>query len=285
MSKVQVEVVNQVRLVAAILAASEWPVYEQEQRGAHAVHPHAKATRHYASDYDDHPAGAFINTTLQNNTLNLADLFSTALRCNWPMFDPQEALPSAYTELPEHLADFYVDSAVAAFFWADHEALWAEAVADLKRIFATNQLADFLGKLAGDTLEQDIIVSPNLVYPALTPVVATTAGAIYLILPPPKAVGESPPWPYRDGADWVLAESCYQLLEQVLPTDLTAEQHTYLRHAATVVFLEQTQDEAAALFYMVRQQKENKLTDLPAIVEKVRNHVQNPTDALATIFA
>lgn len=285
MSNVQVEAVNQVRLVAAVLAGSDWPTHEQKQCGTHAVHPHAKATRQYALDYEDHPAGELINTALQNNTLDLTSLFATALRCDWPMFDPQEDLPDGYTDLPELLADYYVDSAIAAFFWADHEDLWQEAVADLRRIFATNQLADFLGKIAGSELARDITIVPNLVYPAVTPVVASTESTHYLILPPPKAVGESPPWPYRDGVDWVLAESCYQLLPQALPDGLTAEQTAYLRHAATVVFLEQAQDEPAALFYMVRQQKENKLTDLPAVVEKLRNHLANPTDSLTSIVA
>ncbi len=52
---------------------------------------------------------------------------------------------------------------------------------------------------------------PNLVFPALTPVVATAGDTLALLLPPPKAVGESPPWPFDEDPGWVVAIAAEQL--------------------------------------------------------------------------
>lgn len=277
-----VQMDNRIRLVAAALAASEWPAHEQATWGAHAVHPQAKATRHFLAEYGQHPAGTFINSLLSPN-FRASDLFSAAVRCQWPTFSPAEELSGRDTEWVHHLADFYVDTAIAAFFWAEHEAPWREAQSDLQRIFQNSQLANFLGQLTGRPLANQLIITPNLIYPALETIVASNATQDYLILPPPKAVGESPPWPYRDGADWVLAESCFQMSGRVLAHLAPAQRHP-LQHAATVIFLGQALDEAVARFYLLRAKKENKLPQLPEIVDRLRTHLINPQTTLTDLI-
>lgn len=283
MSKVNVQVVNRLRLVSAVLAGSEWPAYEQEQMGTHAVHPHAKATRHYVSDYADHPAVTTINALLPAG-LALSELFSTAVRCDWPMFEPQEPLPGRFSDgvWASQLGDFYVDTALAAFFWADQAAPWAEAENDLRRIFNSDSLYQLLGQLSGTPPAQDLVIMPNLNYPAMQAVVASNRDHIYLLLPPPKAVGESPPWPYRDGVDWVLAESCYQLSGFFLAENLARlapRQQALLRHAITITYLGQAQDEASALFYTIRCKTEDNLPEINAAVDVVRDYLTNPAGA------
>ena len=277
-----VQLDNRIRLVSAVLAASEWPVYEQTVYGAHAVHPQAKATRHFLAEYGQHPAGTFINTLLSQN-LVAGDLFSAAVRCQWPTFTPIEELSGRDNEWVHHLADFYVDTAIAAFFWAEHEAPWREAQTDLQRIFHNSQLTNFLGQLAGHPFPKQLIITPNLIYPALETIVASNTTHDYLILPPPKAVGESPPWPYRDGADWILAESCYQMSGRVL-AHLAPPHRQPLQHAATVLFLGQALDEAVARFYLIRTKKENKLPQLPQLVDKLRTHLTNPQTTLTELI-
>src|SRR5690606_8943726 len=110
------------------------------------------------------------------------------------------------------LHDFYNESDIAASFWAEHTAMWDEAEHDLRRAFSSNHLHRFLSSLRAEPLPPYIVIVPNLIYPATQTVVAAGQDSYYVIIPPPKAVGESPPWPYRDGLDWVLAESCYQLV-------------------------------------------------------------------------
>jgi hypothetical protein len=100
-------------------------------------------------------------------------------------------------------------------------------------------------------------------------------------------VGESPPWPYRDGLDWVLAESCYQLVSYVLRPAagaLAPEVWTLLCLAATIVFLEQGQDEAAALFYRVRREKEWGRARIGRAVEQVRAFLAEPQPQAHDLF-
>ncbi len=280
MSDVSIAIDNRVRLVAAVLAASRWPDHEQ-MITPHAVHTHAKMTRQYVSDFANHAATEAVNTMLENDQLALVDLFGAALRCSWPMLEASEPLPAAYTngEFLEQLADFYTDSAVAAFFWSDHNAVWQEAAQDLEQIFQNSRLPDFLSKLIGIDLTQNIIVVPNLVYPALQPIVANTAETLYLILPPPRAWGESPPWPYHEDAGWVMAQSCYALTETLLAGVLQSmddNQRALLRHAAVTLCLEETANEQEAMSYLVRSKKQYNLPDLPTIVEKMRTYLENP---------
>lgn len=289
MSEVVVRAESRVRLVSAVLAASHWPAYEQERSGTHAVHPHAKATRHYVQPFAAHPAVQTVNAALERG-VEPAALFSVAVRCQWPTFEPLEPLPAPFADgkWARQLHDFYVESALAASFWSEHTAVWTEAEHDLQQAFTSDRLCRFLGALRPGALLQHIVIVPNLVYPATQTLVAASQDAYYVIIPPPKAVGESPPWPYRDGLDWVLAESCYQLLSHVLrpaANELTPEAWTLLRLAATIVFLEQGQDEAA-LFYRLRREKEWGRARIVRAVEQVHAFLAEPqARSLLTRFA
>jgi hypothetical protein len=270
---------NRARLVAAVLAASQWPEREQAQE-RHAVHPHAKQTRQFLAEFTDHPAAQLVNQGL-NKGIPVADFFTAALRCHWPTFEPAEPLPPAFAagDWPAQLDHFYTDTAIAAFFWADHQPIWDEATNDLTRIFQNAPLPAFLGDLRGRPLEKEIVVVPNLTFPALRSVVADTAAAAYLILPLPKAYGESPPWPYREGVDWVLAESCLQLTTLFLSDQLAPaapDKATLLKQAAVVLFLEKATNEAEARAYLVRSKKQYHLPHLPTAVEHLRAHLANP---------
>jgi hypothetical protein len=279
-SEVTVSIDNRVRLVAAVLAAGRWPDHEQ-QLEPHAVHTHAKMTRQYVSDFSSHPAVSTLNELLESEQLVLTDLFSAVLRCSWPLLEPLEPLPPVYQDgvFVDQLADFYTNSAVAAFFWSDHKAVWEEAAQDLQNIFQNKSLPSFLDKLIGRPLPQAVTVIPNLVYPSLQPIAAPTQNTLYLILPPPRAFGESPPWPYHEDPGWILAQSCYALTEVLLAgplSELDGTQQKLLRHAAVTLCLEETLNQQESLSYLVRSKKQYNLPDLPAAVEKLKTHLQNP---------
>jgi hypothetical protein len=238
-------------------------------------------TRQYVSDFSSHPAAETINDLLENGELLLADLFEAALRSSWPLLEATEALPDAYTDgvFLEQLADFYTDSAVAAFFWSDHKAVWQEAARDLEQIFQKSKLPGFISQLLNRELTQNIVIVPNISYPALQAVVARTAETLYLILPPPRAWGESPPWPYNEDPGYVVAQSCYALAETVLADvlqPLDSSQQTQLYHAAVTLCLEETMNEQESLSYLVRSKKQHNLPDLPATVEKMRAYLEDP---------
>ncbi|MCA9935332.1 MAG: hypothetical protein H6662_07890 [Ardenticatenaceae bacterium] len=275
MSELMVMLDDRARLVTAVLAASQWPEQEQAQL-THAVHPHAKQTRQFVQPFAAHTAVQHVNTLLADGTA-VSELFAAALRCTWPDFAPQEPLPPATpAALPAALADFARQTAVPTQFWPHHTAAWDEAMSDLQAIFDTSLLADFVGRLAGRPLPKPLLISPNLVYPALSTVLVETAVALHLIIPPPKAVGESPPWPYSEGPDWVLAEAAQALIAHHLAAALDAapERRALLTHAAITLFLEEALGEADALAYMVRSKRQFSLPTLPLVVEDIRDALE-----------
>lgn len=279
MSDVDVTIDDRARLVAAVLAASDWPEREQAQE-PHAVHPHAKQTRRFVRPFSQHTAVTKTNQVLAENVA-VDLLFTAALRCTWPTFEPSEPLPPPLSdgEWVKALADFNRDTAVADAFWPTHEEQWAEARSDLVAIFRNSQLADFLGQLRDRPLARLIAIMPNLVYPALSPALADTKTTYFLIMPPPKAVGESPPWPFREDAGWVAAQAVQRLVGYLLAGTLaelgTVEQATFIQ-AATVLFLEQELDETESQAYLVRCTREFRLPELPEAVATLREYLAVP---------
>jgi hypothetical protein len=282
-SEVTVCLNDRARLVMALLAASDWP--EQEQaRERHAVHPHAKLTRHRLTAYADHRAVSFINEILLQGA-DVASFFAVAL---WGHGQEQpgvnhESSPFAANTWLQQLADFERDIDLSALLWREQQLEWDAAIADLQAIFHDNRLAEFAGHLCGRDLVQPIFVMPNLIYPALSSILVKTATSLYLVLPPPKAFGESRPWPYCEGIDWVLSESCRHVAAHFLADDLSKldeRQESLLLHAAATIFLEQVLNDGEALSYLVRTKKQHKLPELPAVTERLRLYLEAPDGRL-----
>ena len=259
---------NRARLLAAVLATSDWPALEQAQ-APHAVHTQSKLTKlaMTAAFPQPHPATAVVNTALASG-VGLGDLFTAALCA------PGEAIPA---RLPSHfaadLADCGRKAGLEAGLWAEQAAVWHEAIADLEAIFANTPLPRFLAKAMGRPLAKPVVIVPTLVYPMLNAVVAETAAALTLIIPPPKAWGESPPWPYRDGHDVVLAETCRELLHHLLADELRPlppREIELYKHAAATLFLEEALTDGEGLSYLVRTKRQFNLPELPAKVEALR---------------
>lgn len=272
MSELVVTIDERARLVTAVLAVSHWPGQEQAQL-THAVHPHAKQTRQFLAPFASHAAVLRTNEMLAAG-VPLGTLFAAALRASWPDFVPQEALPEGIpASCLVELADFARQTAVASHYWPQHNALWQEALNDLNGIFDARLLPDFIAHATGQPLRQTIHVLPNLLYPCLSSVLAETGVALYLLPPLPKAVGESPPWPYREGPDVTLAEAATQLLTHTLQDALATtgpDQRQLLLHAAITLFLEEALGEADAISYLVRIKRQFRLPSLPLVVEQLR---------------
>lgn len=90
---VVVAIDDRLRLLMTVLAGSVWPEWEQSFE-AHAVHPHAKQARRFASQFRQHPAVTGLNTLLEREVL-LSDLFAAVLGCSWPDFEIVGWLPDA----------------------------------------------------------------------------------------------------------------------------------------------------------------------------------------------
>ncbi|WP_420629828.1 hypothetical protein [Candidatus Leptofilum sp.] len=275
MSTLSVAIDERMRLVTAVLAVSDWPV-EEQNRLTHAVHPHAKQVRHFMQHFASHPAVNGVNEALLNG-VNVADLFSAALRCTWPDFTPEADLPNVLKieAWVASLAGFAQQTAVATDFWPQHTAVWQEAQTALVKIFNDGDLLAALGQL-GDVAVTAVTLMPNLVFPALTPVVATADSTVTLLLPPPKAVGESPPWPFDEDPGWVVATVAGQLAQHLLAADLNqldeAERPLAI-HLATAHCLAQLLDEFEAQAYLLRAKKAHNLPQLPALFAQLQEEV------------
>ncbi len=277
-STVHVAVDNRARLVMAALSASDWPQLEQGQ-APHAVHQHSKQTRQQMKPFADHPAVTLLNQSLADG-VSLADLFSAAMRCRWPGFDPVEPLPASLNDSgwAAALPQLYADAGLEAF-WRHHADFWDEAESELSEVFEGSRLIPFLTQLMDRPLAQQITVIPCIVYPMLAPVLASAEGSLHLILPPAKAWGESPPWPFGEDPGWIVAQSCWALSELFMKENLArldGTQQALLRHAAVTLCLEQEFDEAEAMAYLVRSKKEHSLPRLPLVVEMLREYLEQP---------
>jgi hypothetical protein len=286
MTTIEVKIDDRARLVTAVLAASDWPDEEQKQL-THAVHPHAKQTRQFAQKYRYHQAVRGVNEALLNG-VTLEELFSTAVRCAWPTFEPAEPLPHLLKieRWARSLADFEHDTDIISF-WDKHQQAWQEGVRALQGIFADGRVAAFFDRLTKTTANPWIVIMPNIVYPALTAVLATTQDTFYLLLPPPKAVGESPPWPFDEDPPTIVATVCHHLSIRLMAehlAELERPQRDLFRHAATILCLEAAFDEFEAQAYQLRIKKAENLPTLPTTTGQLRRFMAGEVANLADIF-
>ncbi|MCB8943006.1 MAG: hypothetical protein H6658_04560 [Ardenticatenaceae bacterium] len=278
MFKITISLDDRARLVTAVLAASNWPELEQQQT-PHAVHPHSKHTAYYVESTAEHTAVTLLNQGLADD-IPLSDYFTAALRCTWPDFAPQEALPATLADgaWVGTLADFYQKTNLGQFLQTESEP-WQTAYDDLVGIFQNSKLPAYLQKLCGNGLP-DMVIVPTVVYPLLQPVLVPTAtNSHFMILPPAKAWGESSPWPFGEDPGWVIAQSCFYLVQHFLADTLAqmdATQQGLLTYSAVTLCLEEEFDEAEAMTYLVQKKREQKLPTLPLTVETLRDYLAEP---------
>lgn len=278
MSNLQVSLDDRARLLTAVLSISHWPQMEQEIV-THAVTPQSKRTSQLLEAHKAHPAVTQLNQLLDDG-VSLADLFDAVLSSEWPSLKAKEPIPST---VPESwlgtLASFYQEADVAKV-WAETAVPWQEAHDDLSDILGKSCLYQFVGDLRGSAMDKTITIIPTIVYPMLEPVITETQSTIYMILPPAKAWGESPPWPHGEDPGWVVGQTCYYLIGYVLRDALnhtSDELARSMQHGAVVLCLEKDFDDAEAMSYLVRKKKEEKLPKLPLFVEQLRDVVDGQT--------
>ena len=248
MNPVVVRVDERLRLAGCLLAASDWPEREQNQK-AYRPHRLAEGARRALAAQRAHPAAE------ATSGLDLARLFAYALADDWP-----EGLAGA-------VADFAACADVAQFC-ADSAAEWQAAQADLETALARGDLAGFLAGLLGGQAPA-LVVHPNLLYPGRQALALRTRDEVMLSQPPPAAWGASPPWRYNERPDEVLgavAEGLARPLFEQAQTD----QPAVLALAAAVLFLRQAEGPEAADQFMLMEQRARKLPNLPGLVEDLR---------------
>jgi len=250
-STIQVRNDERLRLAGALLAAGEWPEYEQTVK-AYKAHRVADAAHKYFAPHREHPAVAGAQA-LAGKGEGLGTLYGHALNATWPASIPAEDFQSA---------------AKAADFWAETQAEWQAAETEAKEVVTRADLGQFLDDLFGLQTRQLIFV-PNLLFPGRQSVATSSPGEVVVALHPPIAWGTSHPWKYNERPDEVMAKLSEAfarfLFEEAASAALQPHAEAFALAAATL-FLRQSEGEAAGDQFMVMEKKTRGLKNLPAVV-------------------
>jgi hypothetical protein len=193
-SDVSVRLDDRIRLMSAVLAATDFPDKSQ-QRKRHGTHAHARATRKVLADHIDHPAVQATQSLLDQGT-PLEALFTLVLLMSWPELNigtlPRWA-PAGYNA---HLRDFLVQTRLMEF-WQTENAVWEKAYKEAGRVFAKLKIKDFFKPFLGEIREQLVFI-PSISYPTDYDIGVRLPSELICVAPPPLAWGDSPPWPYDE---------------------------------------------------------------------------------------
>ncbi len=302
---------DRVRLISAVLAATNYPDKSQARR-KHGTHAHARATRKWLIDFMSHPA-VHAAQVLLDQGLPLSAFFNYALRLSFPAL--QADLPQPRWIPPrwhEHLAHFYEQTRLAEW-WETEAPHWQTAVRHLRETFANVDLHSFLEPFVGRVAEA-LVFMPNICYPTDQTLGLQVGGELVVIMPPPIAWGDSAPWPYKDDPALAyrsaLAEYGALLMSAYLRqhADVVAtlsdrplpivEEAFAARHPSwhgqfisifvasiTALFLEDSVSALEARSFTQYMQKVEHLSNLPAAVSVMRRYLEDYRSGRYTSFA
>lgn len=278
---VTVSTILSARTLSTLLAATDWPEREQQPvpRG---VHPQAAALKKHVGEFRNHASVRYLQTKLTADP-DPALYFARALN--------HEA------ELTAHLANFSKAASLSTY-WPDHESAWAASVAEVQKHLNGLSIQAFLTELF-DIVPYDLIIHPNLIYPTTHSFGVRAGNALYSIMPPRKAVGESKPWPFGDDRDYVVRLAVHDFVQaylndlvshhpslipagennDLLPADFQTEFPSWKRqvielfaYGAQIIFLNRLEDGAGDSFALF-ERRTRKLNILPDVVHELSNYL------------
>jgi len=307
--QVTIRIDDRVRLMSAVLAATNYADKSQDRK-KHGTHLHARGTRKQVAEFNHHPAVNALQVLLDQNT-PLSSVFNYAMRLTWPGLmgdDMPRWVPPRWNE---HLKHFY-EATNLTKWWADENEPWQLTVRHLNEGFAKVDLYAFLEPFVGQVVDT-LVVMPNISYPTDQNIGMRVGGELIVIVPPPLAWGDSPPWPYKD--DEALAYraalteythilmSAYMrqhndlfntLAEKPLPVDekyaaahpTWRDQFLGLFKAATLaLFLEESVSTLEAKSFLMYMQKVENVTILPGVVSILRRYLDEYKAGRYTSFS
>jgi hypothetical protein len=296
--QVIIRVDNRVRLMSAVLAATNYPDKSQDRK-KHGTHLHARGTRKIVAEFSSHPAVQAMQILLDQN-IPLASMYSYVLRLTWPDLVGDEMPRWVPPRWNEHLKHFY-DTTHLEKWWADEDEAWKMPVRHLNEAFAKVDLYAFLEPFLGKIAES-MVFMPNISYPSDQNMGIRIGGELVVIVPPPIAWGDSPPWPYKDDealafrtalseySDILMANFMRQneatiqtLSEKPLPVGekYAAAHPTWqdqflgvFKAGLIYLFLEDSVSSLEAKSFMQIMQKVENLTVLPGVVSIFRRYLE-----------
>jgi hypothetical protein len=241
------------RLVGALLAAGDWPEYEQSLK-AYKAHRVADAAHKFFALHAGHSAASALRK-LAGSGEGLPVMYRHALNEDWP------AGFSEWIKEFERVTD-------AVQFFTEHQPDFAQAEADARSVLSRADLRQFLLDLLGAD-ERAYTFIPNLLYPGRQPVAVAAPAEVAVTAPPPIAWGTSHPWRYSERPDealGIIAEAFTRhLVAEKLPAELQPHAEV-LGLAGAVHFLREAEGHDAGDQLMVMQKKTRGLQQLPAVV-------------------
>ncbi|MBZ0276304.1 MAG: hypothetical protein K8I60_09175 [Anaerolineae bacterium] len=294
---VSVKLFDSIRLISAVLAATDWPAKSQE-RQPHGTHAHARATRKFLEGRKDHPAVQGMQSLLDQGA-PLEAMYTFVLHLTWP----ELAIDSLPRWVPPqwntHLYDFY-QTANLPKFWKDEGALWDSSLTEAQKMFNGVGFKKFLKPFLGD-ISEDLVFVPNISYPTDQEVGVRFGMQLICIAPPRLAWGDSPPWPFDEDPTHVYRAALSQYGRMLLMTYLRThadkiaevaevplpvsdqfrsryptwqEQFTSLFVAAAVaLYLEDAVSTAEANAYVLMERKAHGMVILPGMVSVLRRYL------------
>lgn len=194
-SDVKVHLDDRIRLMSAVLAATDHPEKSQQLK-PHGTHAHARATRKYLSDHGSHPAAKTAQGLLDKGA-PLEALFTLALMLRWPSLELEGQLPG-WVPPPwiGQIRDFYAATEMESW-WGKEKVVWDKALREARAVMKGVIFKDMLHPYFGD-VKEDFEFIPNISYPTDHELGLRFGNQLICIAPPPMAWGDSPPWPYDE---------------------------------------------------------------------------------------
>ena len=123
---VSVRLDDRVRLMSAVLAATDWPLKSQNKK-PHGTHLHARSTRKFLEVVKNHPAVQAMQGLLDQNA-PLEAFFTFALQLSWPALEMSDIPSWVPPKWNEQLADFYAQAHYGVAMNAGHAFNGTDAV-------------------------------------------------------------------------------------------------------------------------------------------------------------
>jgi len=215
---VTVRLDDRIRLISAVLAATDWPDKAYERR-PHLAHAHARATRKFLAEHQSHDAVRTMQNLLDQGA-PLEALYTFVMVLSWPSLETK-ALPRwVPPRWHQQLRDFY-DKTGLEQWWKEEADEWNKSLSESRKMFEKVSFKPFLQPFLGE-IPEDLIFVPNISYPAEQEVGIRLGKELIAIAPPRLAWGESAPWPFDEDPGHVYRAAISQFGRILLLTQLRA---------------------------------------------------------------
>lgn len=295
---VTVRLDNRIRLMSAVLAATDWPQKSQE-RQPHGTHAHSRATRKRLEPFKHHPAAQGLQGLIDQGA-PLEAIFTFALHLTWPNLDIADAPRWVPPGWNEWLRDFYRATELEKW-WKEEEMAWQNSVRESQHMFKGVAFKPFFKPFIGD-ISEALIFIPNISFPTDQEIGVRLPGELICIAPPRLAWGDSPPWPFDEDPAHIYrsalsqygrmlimhfirthAEIIAPITETPLPVSdqfksrypTWQEQFTNLFVAAIcALYLEGHVSKAEANAYVLMERKTQGMAALPGMISVMRRYLK-----------